>query len=56
MSRTTATLIGFWLFGAAVGAAISGVPWTWWAGWAVAWTAFCTVAYWHRPTNGHAHG
>jgi hypothetical protein len=45
---------GFW--GAAVGAAAQGVPLTWWLFWAVAFSAFSLVAYWHRPRNGgHAH-
>jgi len=43
----------FFLIGAAVGAAVTGVSWTWWATWAVAVAAWFRVAFWHR--NGHAH-
>lgn len=52
MSRLAATRIGFFLYGAGVGAAIDGVAWTFWAAWAVAWTSFGLLAYWHRPRNG----
>lgn len=48
MSRETAIRVFCGLWGAAVGAASSGVSWTWWAGWACAWGAFLLIAYWHR--------
>lgn len=53
MTREWGLRLLFFLIGAAVGAAVTGVSWTWWATWAVAVAAWFRVAFWHR--NGHAH-
>lgn len=54
MSREWGLRILCGLIGAAVGAAVEGMPWTWWAAWAVAMASWLLVASWHRnggPTH-----
>ena len=41
------------LWGAALGAAFSDVPWTFWATWGVAVASWLLVASWHRDSNGN---
>lgn len=53
MTRETGIRILFGLFGAAIGAGATGVPWTFWAAWAVALATWLLVASWHRETNGN---
>lgn len=48
MTREWGLRIFCGLIGAAVGAGVSGVAWTWWAAWAVAMGAWLLVASWHR--------
>ncbi len=54
MSREWGVRIFFGLIGAAFGAAITDVQWTFWLTWAVAFGAWFLVAHWHR--NGHING
>jgi len=48
-----ALFVGFWLFGAAVGAAVTGVSWSFWAFWALTWFGLVRLVY--RRNGGHAH-
>jgi hypothetical protein len=48
VSRRTIARIGFFLWGMAMGALVDGVQWTFWLFWAMAWTAFGLVIWWHR--------
>lgn len=56
MSRLSALLAGFWLFGAAVGAATTGIAWSFWACWAVAWFGLIRLVWGRRPKNGNGNG
>jgi len=55
VSRVTALFVGFWLFGAAVGAALTGVGWSFWAFWALTWFGLIRLVWGHRGNGGHAH-
>jgi hypothetical protein len=53
MSRETGIRVLCGLLGAAFGAAVQEVSWTFWAAWSVAIGAWLLVAWWHR--NGMVH-